>query len=240
MITLNLLFPVHWIFYLLLILVYSLILFYGSSYIRSNFYIRVLCNADTTKREIAISFDDGPADINTDQLLRILTEHKTPATFFCIGKNIKGRESVLQSMMAAGHIIGNHSYSHHFWFDLLSTAKMSADLAEMDKEMFRATGYLPKLFRPPYGVTNPNLAKAITGGGYTPVGWNIRSLDTVITSEKKLLARVLNSVKPGSIVLFHDTGKATISILPAFIEKVKSRGYEIVGLDKLLNITPYA
>ena len=99
---------------------------------------------------------------------------------------------------------------------------------------------VPKLFRPPYGVTNPNLKKAIIKGNYTPVGWSVRSMDTVIRNEKKLLDKVKRSLKPGAVFLFHDTSKTTVNILPGFIREVKNNGYHIVPLDKLLHLVPYA
>ena len=95
-------------------------------------------------------------------------------------------------------------------------------------------------FRPPYGVTNPNLAKAIKNGGYTPVGWSVRSMDTVIKDEKKLLAKINAGITPGAVFLFHDTSKTTAGVLPEFIQEVKKRGYNIIPLDKLLALQPYA
>ena len=103
-----------------------------------------------------------------------------------------------------------------------------------------AIGVSPKLFRPPYGVTNPNLKNAIIKGNYIPIGWTIRSMDTVVTDEKKLLKKITGNIKPGAIILFHDTSKTTLAILPAFIQFVKTNGYEITRLDKMLNLKPYA
>lgn len=117
---------------------------------------------------------------------------------------------------------------------------MQSDLQQMDAEMERVTGLKPKLFRPPYGVTNPNLAKAIKKGGYTPVGWSVRSMDTVIKDGERLLSKINEGIKPGAVFLFHDTSKSTLSILPEFIQEVKKRGYNIIPLDKLLALQPYA
>ena len=113
-------------------------------------------------------------------------------------------------------------------------------MKQMDDEMERVIGMKPKLFRPPYGVTNPNVKKAIIKGGYTPVGWSVRSLDTVIKDEKKLLSKINSGIKPGAGFLFHDTSKTTLDVLPEFIQEVKKRGYQIVPLDKLLHLQPYA
>mgnify|MGYP003412003059 FL=1 len=117
---------------------------------------------------------------------------------------------------------------------------MYTDLRMMSDTMHKVTGVKPRLFRPPYGVTNPNLKKAIKKNNFIPIGWTVRSMDTVAKDADKLLAKVTGSLKPGAIVLFHDTSKATLDMLPEFIQQVRQKGYEIVRLDKLLNLEPYA
>ena len=84
----------------------------------SNFFIKIVCSAKTDKKEIAISFDDGPAANYTPEILQILKQENIKATFFCIGNRIAGNENILKQIKEEGHIIGNHSYSHHFWFDM--------------------------------------------------------------------------------------------------------------------------
>ena len=231
-------FPVY--IYLLLLVVYSLIVFYGCIHVGSGFFIKTVCSASTDKKEIAISFDDGPAVNHTVEILQLLQKENIKATFFCIGNRIAGNENIVEQIKSGGHIIGNHSYSHHFWFDMFSSDKMLNDLKQMDDELERVISVKPKLFRPPYGVTNPNLKKAIISGGYTAVGWSVRSMDTVAKDEKKLLDKVNNAIKPGAVFLFHDTCKITLNILPLFIEEVKKKGYQVVPLDKLLHLKPYA
>src|SRR4051812_29262174 len=83
---------IPWYAYALLLLVYSLLLFYGSYYVGSNFFMKVLCAADTSAKQIAISFDDGPAPAHTAAILQVLKSNQVPAVFFCIGKNIAGNE----------------------------------------------------------------------------------------------------------------------------------------------------
>jgi peptidoglycan-N-acetylglucosamine deacetylase len=226
--------------YIMVGLLYAGILFYGSYYVRSNFFMKVLCRAETGAQQIALSFDDGPAQENTAAILEVLWLHKVPAAFFCIGKNIAGNESLLKRIAAEGHIIGNHSFSHHFWFDLFSTKKMLHDVEMMNETVKRTTGIEPRLFRPPYGVTTPNMRNVMQQGGYTAIGWNVRSLDTVIKENQKLFQKLISQLQPGAIVLLHDTSKVTLSVLPQFIAAARSKGYEFVRLDKLLNIAPYA
>ena len=225
--------------YFILLVTYSLIVFYGCYYVGSNFFIQIVCKAKTDKNEIAISFDDGPATNYTPEIIRLLKNENIKATFFCIGNRIARNENILKQIHEDGHIIGNHSYSHHFWFDMYSAKKMQDDMKQMDDEMERVIGMKPKLFRPPYGVTNPNLKKAIIRGGYTPVGWSVRSLDTVIKDENKLLDKIIAGIKPGAVFLFHDTSKTTLHVLTEFIQEVKKRGYKIVSLDKMLALNAY-
>lgn len=226
--------------YPLLFVVYSLIVFYGCYYVGSNFFIKIVCSADTDEKEIAISFDDGPATNYTPEILELLKHDNIKATFFCIGNRIAGNEKIVKQINDEGHIIGNHSYSHHFWFDMFSSKKMLDDLQMMDREMENVTGLQPKLFRPPYGVTNLNLKKAIVKGNYIPVGWSVRSMDTVIKDYTKLLDKINGSLKPGAVYLFHDTSQTTLKVLPAFLKEVKNKGYKIVPLDKLLHLKAYA
>jgi peptidoglycan/xylan/chitin deacetylase (PgdA/CDA1 family) len=236
----NIVFSTSIFFYVTLAFIYSLILFYGCYYIGSNFFIKVVCSAETGKKQIAISFDDGPKELYTREILEVLKRHHIKAAFFCIGNRIAGNEELLLYLHNEEHIIGNHSYSHHFWFDLFSTKKVIADLQQMDTVTESVIGVKPKLFRPPYGVLNPNIKRAIVKGQYTPIGWSVRSMDTVIDNEKKLFEKITRSLKPGAIFLFHDTSAITLNILPLFIQFVKDEGYEIVRLDKMLHLQAYA
>ena len=225
--------------YLLLFITWLLIIFWGCISLNSGFFFPVICGANTEKKEISISFDDGPAENYTREILKILKDADVKAAFFCIGKRIAGNEAILQEIDAEGHIIGNHSYSHHFWFDMFSANKMLDDLEQMDEAMFKAVGYTTSLFRPPYGVTNPNLRKAVIMGRYIPIGWSVRSMDTVSKDEERLLKKLCARLDPGGIFLFHDTCKITLDILPKFIQEVKNRGYKIVPLNKLLALQRY-
>ena len=225
--------------YLLLLITWSLIIFWGCISINSGFFTAVICGANTEKKEISISFDDGPAENYTREILKILKDEDIKAAFFCIGNRIAGNETILQEIDAEGHIIGNHSYSHHFWFDMFSAKRMLNDLKKMDEAMFKAVGYTTSLFRPPYGVMNPNLRKAIVRGQYIPIGWSVRSMDTVSKDEERLLSKLCARIEPGDIFLFHDTCKITLDVLPKFIREVKKRGYNIMPLDKLLDLQRY-
>jgi len=223
----------------LIVLLYASILIYGSISIGSNFFLKVLCSGQTSEKVIAISFDDGPVEHYTPAVLRVLKELNVPAAFFCIGKRIVENESIFITIHSEGHLVGNHSFSHNPIIDLFPAGPLLKDLRMTDAAFQRLLNFRPVLFRPPYGVTTPPMNVAIVKGGYTAIGWNIRSFDTIASNEKKLLARLLRSLHPGAIILLHDTKKITLSILPEFIRSARNEGYEFVRLDKLLNVNAY-
>ncbi|MGO4288672.1 polysaccharide deacetylase family protein [Chitinophaga sp. RAB17] len=211
----------------------------GAINIEASFFMKVVCKADTTENVVALSFDDGPHTEYTPVILDILQREQVPAAFFCIGKNISGSEHLLKRIYADGHVIGNHTYSHDFWFDIKLSRNMLTDMQQMDAVTVNTTGLTPRLFRPPYGVTNPNLARAVKAGNYLPVGWNIRSLDTVAKDETALLNRILEQLKPGAVILLHDTCKITADILPQLIQGIRQQGYQLERIDKMLKVRAY-
>jgi peptidoglycan-N-acetylglucosamine deacetylase len=226
--------------FVLLVIGYVSIVAWGATNIEASFFMPVPCAADTQEKVVAITFDDGPLPQHTPQILDVLQQENVPAAFFCIGKNIAANEALLQRVDAEGHLIGNHSYSHHFWFDMFGPGKMLAELKTVDDVIEKAIGKRPRLFRPPYGVTNPNLTKAVKRGAYTPIGWNIRSLDTMAKRPEEVLEKVTPFLKPGAVILLHDSMEVTLQALPALIAFIRKEGYRIERIDKLLNIPAYA
>ncbi|HEY8396616.1 MAG TPA: polysaccharide deacetylase family protein [Flavihumibacter sp.] len=229
--------------YWLIGMAYFSLLVWGSMRIDSQFYTRAICRAPSkheTSKKIAISFDDGPMEEYTPQILDTLRQFNAPAVFFCIGQRVEANARLAKRIVEEGHIIGNHSYTHHALIDLYGTARLTRELADTNRAIEEATGKKPRYFRPPYGVTTPNLAKAIKNGAMTTIGWNLRSMDTVARSGEQLLEKLRKEVKPGAIVLLHDTMAVTASVLPRFIEALKEQGYEIVPIDQLINEEAYA
>jgi peptidoglycan-N-acetylglucosamine deacetylase len=223
-----------------LLLVYVSVLFCGSYFIQMGFFIKSICSVKTEAKQISLSFDDGPAGEKTIRILDILKENNLEAAFFCIGKNMQGNEELLKRMINEGHIIGNHSNSHHRFFSLFSSKRMLNELELTSQTCQDMTGFYPRFFRPPYGVTNPNLKKAVSKGGFISIGWSIRSYDTFIKNEEKLLTRILKRLKPGAILLLHDTSESTLKILPRLLQEIRNKGYEVNRLDKMINLNPYA
>jgi peptidoglycan-N-acetylglucosamine deacetylase len=215
------------------------ILFYGCVTISSGYFMPVICKANTNEKIVALTFDDGPNATYTNTILDTLKQYDVKAAFFCIGKHIAGNEAILKRIKDEGHIIGNHSYSHDFWFDMYGAKKMLTDLQQMDGAVMNTVGVKPLLFRPPYGVVNPNVRKATLRGRYIPVGWSIRSLDTTAKDKQKLLSRIMGRIKGGDIILLHDSMQITAEILPELLEQIKNKGYQVVPLDKMLNVPAY-
>ncbi len=232
----SLAFPLAYVF---LLLCYLLISVYGSYFIQANYFTDQIHHGDRSNKKIALTFDDGPQAGFTSQVLDILREKKVPALFFLIGQNIKGNEVDLQRMNAEGHIVGNHSYSHNYWFSLKRTDNMLADIKLCDAEIERVIGRRPKLFRPPYGVTNPMVSGAVKRGNYTGIGWSLRSYDTSAKDGDLLLNKILANIKNGDVILLHEWGKHTIAILPDLIDKSRKLGFEFVRADELLGVEAY-
>jgi peptidoglycan/xylan/chitin deacetylase (PgdA/CDA1 family) len=203
---------------------FLLVQFFGAYLIGMNFHVNSINSLATKEKKVLLTFDDGPHNPNTTRVLEVLKKHEVKAVFFVIGKNIAGNESVLQHMIADGHQIGNHSFSHDAKIDLWSSKKITADL-EGCQQLIENYQPVQKVFRPPYGVTNPNMAKAIRQTQLTSVGWNIRSYDTSIKDVEKIKARILLRLKPGAIILLHDRLDYMPELLEALIPEIKKRGY---------------
>jgi len=201
--------------------------------------MKSVCRVETDEKIMTLTFDDGPDPVNTALILDILKQYKIKATFFIIGKKITNNQSLLLRMKNEGHIIGNHSFSHSYFFDFYPTQKVTEDLNQSNAVIKEITGLTPKWFRPPYGVTNPNIARTVNKLQMTSIGWNVRSLDTVIQDVDKLYTRVISRIKPGSILLFHDTGSNTVETLKAVILFAQNNSYKIVGLEEMLKIKVY-
>lgn len=204
---------------------FILVQFLGAYFIGMNFHINSLNSLNTTEKKVVLTFDDGPHQPNTTRVLEVLKKHDVKAVFFVIGKNMEGHETVMQQLIAEGHQIGNHSFSHDAKIDLWPAKKISVDLAAC-QNMIEAYEHGNNLFRPPYGVTNPNMAKAIRQNGLQSIGWNIRSYDTSIKDIEKIKERVLSRLKPGAIILLHDRLHYMPELLETLVPAIRERGYE--------------
>lgn len=232
-------FTVHMYYYILLITVYLILSFSMSFIIRSGFHMKVLCKAQTQEKIVSLTFDDGPDLELTPKLLDQLLDLGIPVTFFCIGRKIQENKSLVQRIHLEGHLIGTHSYSHSNLFDFFSSAHMQKELEQSSLAVFEATGKKPLLFRPPYGVINPMLKRAVKQLGFHVIGFNNRAWDTSSRNKEIIMDRITRNMNPGDIILLHDTVPETIDIIKSIAELINQSGYQVVPLDKLLNISAY-
>jgi len=215
------------------------IISYGAFSIRSGLFLKALCYEQTNEKKIALTFDDGPHPEITPILLNLLKKYNVKAGFFCIGKMVENSPDILRRTDSEGHLIGNHTYSHAHLIDFYSTNKIKEELYKTENLIKNIIQKKTKLFRPPYGVTNPAISNAVRDLGYITIGWNIRSLDTVIKDEKKIIARVIRQLKPGAIVLLHEKDMKVIEVVKQLLAFAAANGIQIVRPDELLTIKAY-
>lgn len=215
------------------------ILFYGSFFINSNFYVNAVCSGKTDRKTIAITFDDGPDEIYTRKILGVLGEHDVKATFFCIGRKIEENREILKEIVSQGHLVGNHSYSHSHYLNFLSKRKIVKDMRKTHELIKEITNTNIKYFRPPNAITNHTLKAAIDALGYTVIGWSVRPFDTVLRSKDLIVRKLKKGLKPGGIIFLHDTNGNTEAILREFLNYAIQNGYRVIPLDSLTGIKAY-
>ncbi len=230
---------VKWWHILLVLGFRFLFLLVGSSFIQLNFHVKAYCkNSNEKEKKIALTFDDGPNEI-TPQILALLKKYNAKATFFCIGKNIEQHPEILKQTFDDGHVIGNHSFSHSNFFDFYRKSRVVQEIRATNKIIEKIIGKKVRFFRPPYGVTNPSIARALNVTQHQVIGWNIRSMDGIIKNKKIIYSRIEKRIAPGSIVLLHDTSLTTVSVLEQLLLFLRANKYEIVGIEELLNLNAY-
>lgn len=223
------------------LLVWLLITGFGSAFIGWNYFFKSLnANYNTKKPQVAITFDDGPNSIFTPQVLQLLKQYQAKATFFCIGKHIEANSEIFKSLLNEGHVVGNHTYSHSYSFGFFGTEKVTEELEQTNAIIEKFSGLKVRLYRPAFGVTNPNIKRAITRLGLQSVGWSKRSLDTTGRDEKAVLKRVTKNLKAGDVILLHDTSEKTIRVLEQLLLFLQEQNLKAVSIDTLFDIEAYA
>lgn len=212
----------------------------GSFLIQWNYHLTSLhANKATKNNEIALTFDDGPHPEYTPKTLELLKKHDAKATFFCTGKAIEQHPELFKKILAEGHTVGNHTYSHSKSFGFFGTEKVIEELHKTADVVKNLTGKQLKLYRPAFGVTNPMIEKAVAQLKVQSIGWNVRSLDTTSRNEAAVLERITDKVSKGDIVLLHDTSQKTIHVLERLLLFLDDNGLKSVTVDQLLNIEAY-
>lgn len=218
-----------WI-YLFCFLMFSAIVIWGSFDIGLGYFVHSITHKRTKIKEVALTFDDGPTEF-TPKFLDLLKENNIKATFFCIGKQIEKYPETFQRIIDEGHAVGNHTYSHSNQTGFLSASKMVEEIKKCDELMLQTGKLETLLYRPPFGVTNPNIAKAIKLTGKKSIGWNVRSLDTITENENKIYRKVTKGMKKGSIILLHDTSEKTYNVLVNLLVFLKREKYSTFTIE---------
>lgn len=186
-----------------------------------NLYSELVWSIDTEQKEVFLTFDDGPTEQHTYWILEQLRAFDARATFFCVGKNVEQYPEQYKAILADGHQVGNHTYDHLKGWDANDMTYMRSvlkcdQLVDSD------------LFRPPYGRIKKSQIRRLKGR-YRIIMWDVLSGDySPKLSGEKCLENVVQSVKKGSIIVFHDSIKASANLyqtLPGVLEYFAAEGY---------------
>lgn len=225
-----------------LILIFSVLIKFDNKDIISVFSSekRVpLYSVDTKDKKVAISFDVNWGPDNTGKILDTLDKYKVKSSFFVLGKWVEKFPNKIKIIYERGHEIGNHSNTH---VDMtkISKEKIINEIAITDAKIMEITGKKTKLFRFPSGAYNNEAIEAVERTNHIPIQWDVDSIDWKEQGEEIEYKRVMKSVKPGSIILFHNNAKYTPKNLDRIIKKLKEEGYEIVTVSELIYKDNYA
>lgn len=190
------------------------------------FFPSLVFRMDTGRKAIYLSFDDGPMPEATSMVLQILAEFDAKATFFCLGKNVEKYPELFKQIEESGHEVGNHTYDH------LNGWKTSCK--EYFKNIEKADGLIGNtLFRPPYGKITPAQIRLLKKK-YRIIMWDVIAGDfDPDTNSDQCVKNVLKNIRPGSIIVFHDTLKAMEKLskaLPVVLKELKEQDYEMLSL----------
>ena len=181
-----------------------------------------------------MTFDDGPSAANTPRLLDILKQRKIHATFFFVGQCVQDNPEIVKRIVAEGHEIGNHSWSHP---DLakMSDASVQNEIQKTQDAIIAACGQAPKLMRPPYGAfTARQRAWAHGTWGFDIILWDVDPLDWKFRNADHVHAEILKQTVAGSIVLSHDIHKTTVDAMPETLDALAAKGFKFVTVSELI------
>jgi len=201
-----------------------------------------IASGDDKEKKVALTFDDGPDNIYTPQILDILKAKNVKATFFVIGKRAERFSEIMQRIVAEGHLAGNHTWNHPNIMKIsLEDAKEEVLKTEkLLKSYYKDMPDRVRIFRSPYGSIDPERVEFISNIGYKIISWNVDSLDWKGLSAEEVKTNVLENVTNGSIILQHSAGGAeedlsgSVEALPEIIDVLKAEGFKFVTVDEIL------
>jgi len=194
--------------------------------------------------KIALTFDDGPDNKYTPQILDVLESFNVPATFFIIGDRVNNNPDVVKRMVRDGHTIANHTWSHAN-LTKINEERFVKEVSETETILAKTTGLNTALLRPPYGAASIEVMNRLKNMNYKVIHWSVDSLDWIDMDFNKILINTLPAVRNNSILLFHSAGgknhdlSATVAVLPDVIKTLRMNDYTFVKLEDLLKINAY-
>ena len=232
------------LFLSILCLIGILYFLFMSSY--SQIFGKFIWHGDRNKKQIALTFDDGPNSPFTNEILDILSSEQVKATFFLVGKCIERDPTTEKRILSEGHIVGNHSYSHKF-NNYLKSLSFKDEIVKNQIIIKDNLGVTPALYRSPWLFRHPALLRTLKQTKLTPVsGQFCHSMEVSQIESDKIANNVLNISKNGSIIIFHDGKESvggdrseTVNALKLVIPALKEQGYKLVTVPDLLGIKPY-
>ena len=189
---------------------------------------------DPNKKHIAFTFDDGPGNKNHVLIREIFNKYDERATFYFLGLNVKKNPKMVLQTYLDGHEISNHTYDHKN-LSKISKSQIIDEILKTDDLIYSITGYDSKDVRPPYGAYNSNVVD-ILGGKRHVILWNVDSEDWKNRNTEVIISRVLDKVKDGDVVLFHDLYSETYEAIKYMVPILKSRGFQFVTYSELKEI----
>jgi peptidoglycan/xylan/chitin deacetylase (PgdA/CDA1 family) len=208
---------------------------------RSQLFGRTFIGQPSSSRQLALTFDDGPNDPWTLRLLEVLARHEVRATFFLIGKYVVERPEIARQIGGAGHVIGNHTFSHPNLI-FCSAGEVARQIKQCSSALQDALGEHSFLFRPPYGARTPNVLRLVRQCGLESVMWSASGYDWKATSATQIEQRLSDTIEGGEVILLHDGGhhyigvdrEFTVSAVDRLITRYKSEGFEFVTVTKMM------
>lgn len=180
--------------------------------------------------QIALTFDDGPHPTCTPLLLDGLKERGVPATFFVLGENIPGNETILERMSQEGHLIGNHTF-HHVKLNTLSREKAAQEIGTTSALVEEVTGKATEFIRPPFGIWNKSLEYEVI---MLPVMWDIDTLDWTTKNVPVTVEKAVSQAGDQKIILFHDCYASSVEAALRCVDLLQEQGYEFVTVDQIV------
>ena len=198
----------------------------------------IVWEIQTQEKVVALTFDDGPHPIYTEQVLNLLEQYGAKGTFFLVGEHAEKNPQVVFRMYEEGHEIANHTYTHPF---TKSVSKVMKEIKQTDDTLFSITGYSPNLFRPVEGQYTDQLVEEVVKEGYKIVmwSWHQDTEDWKDPGVNKIVNKVLNGIEEGNIVLFHDGGgnrQQTVKALEIILPELKKQGYKFITVTEMLKL----